>query len=186
MLNCIRIWLKIIYCILLHVGKHACDALKSSLHKFTVDFGPNHVFNKLLIFLGSEMSPTTFLHIQTNTHLEREKDNKQTSEPQIYLWAPSMSFESDEHLIQLKSLYCPRQDLTTLHSDSQLHNTLYHDGDRLCAALSMYLLSLSFKIKILMTVGNNSCSYELRRYANHKRQFIMTASFQLKTIQLNI
>lgn len=74
----------------------------------------------------------------------------------------------------------------TLHSDSQLHNTLYNDGDSPCAALSMHLLSLSFEIKVLMTVGNNSCSYELRRNANHTRQFIMTASFQLKTIQINI
>lgn len=76
----------------------------------------------------------------------------------------------------------------TLLSDSQLHNTLYNDGKRLCVALSMRLLivSLSFEITILMTVGNNGCSYELRRNANHTQKFIMTASFQLKTIQLNI
>lgn len=76
---------KMIYCILLHVGKHACNALKSCQHRqFTIDFGPNHVSNELLNVSGSEMPPTTFPYIQTNTHLERDKDNKQTSDPQTY------------------------------------------------------------------------------------------------------
>lgn len=76
-----------------------------------------------------------------------------------------------------------------LQSKSQLHSTLQNKFDRLCAALSTHLLivSLSFKIKILMTVRINSCSYEpLSRKANQTRQFIMKVYFQLKTIQLNI